>query len=165
MRTRLCCGVGRCPGRNRGYCGAMAAHAARSLSGIGRDARGRDCRAPDNAQLLTARDAAKPGLLFAVSDDEHDVDQRADGRLQCWAVRQGIRRRRHAGSWHGCIAAIADAVARDERTDPSVLRLDLGPYRPRTYDGVGILARSDRHSDTLPRTTASSISRRASARS
>jgi OFA family oxalate/formate antiporter-like MFS transporter len=56
----------------------MAAHAARSLSGIGRDARGRDCRAPDNAQLLTARDAAKPGLLFAVSDDEHDVDQRAD---------------------------------------------------------------------------------------
>ena len=56
--------------------------------------------------------AAKPGLLSAVRHDEHDVDQRPHGRLQCRAVRQGVRRRQRAGARHGGAAAVADAVAR-----------------------------------------------------
>ncbi len=72
----------------------------------------RDRRAADTPQLLAARNAAKPGLLSAVRDDEHDVDLGPHGRLQCRAVRQGIRRRQHAGPRHGGAAAVTDVVAR-----------------------------------------------------
>ncbi len=68
--------VGGHPGRHRHPRGAMAAHAARELSAASCRGAYRNRRPADPPQLLAARDAAKPGLLSAVRDDEHDVDVR-----------------------------------------------------------------------------------------
>ena len=43
---------------------------------------------------------------------------------------------------HGGAAAVADAVARDQRPDAAVLRLGVRPHRPRDHDGARLLARS-----------------------
>ena len=75
-------GVGHHPGRHRRHRGAVAAHAARELSAAGRRGADRDRRPADPPQLHAARDAAKPGLLSAVRDDEHDVDLRPHGRVR-----------------------------------------------------------------------------------
>src|SRR5262245_6001198 len=69
QKLRLCayaCRMGHHPGRNWHRRGAMAAGAAGELSGhrTGAGVHGRG--ATDRAQLFTARDAAKPGLLSPV---------------------------------------------------------------------------------------------------
>ena len=96
-------GLGHHPGRHRCRCRAMAAHAAGRLAAGGLFAGDRQHHA-GQAQLYAARDAAKPDLLAAVHHDEHDVDQRPDGRLERRArSRTSTRsRKRWCSAWRRC---------------------------------------------------------------
>ncbi len=106
-------------------------------------------RPAGTAKFHAAGDAQKPDLLPAVRDDEHDVHQRADGRFQRWAFRQGFRRRQYAGDGHGGVAAVADTLTPHQRTDAAVLRLGFRPDRPRMHHGAGIFAGMHRDPDPV----------------
>src|SRR5579871_6042737 len=137
--------VGYHPGRDRHHCCAMAAYSAGGLAT--RKLYARDSRNSDaiEEELYAGGDVEEPDLLAAVLDDEHDVDQRADGRLQRRTVREGIQRRRRAGARNGGAAALADPVAFHQRPDAAVLWLGVRSYRPRADHGAGILARVRRY--------------------
>ncbi len=123
--------LGHHPGGHRHCRGAMVAFASRRLFGAQSGACRRRRHAAIHARLLAARNAAKSDLLFAVLDDEPDVDVGLDGHVECRPVRQGIRRRRRAGAGHGRPALVAHAFARNQWPDPAVLWLGVRPDRPR----------------------------------
>ena len=87
------------------------------------------------ARLRASRDVAHAAVLAALRDDDHDVDRRLDGDFAILRLRQGLRRRRRRSSSGPPRFRLPYDRSHHQWADAPVLRLGLGPYRPRKHDG------------------------------